>query len=194
MQLYLIRHPKPQDSLGVCYGRLDVAVDVEAIVSAARRVCQRIPADILRQSPIYTSPLSRCAAFARAIANPRAAMAAEELLEMDFGAWEGRLWDSVPRNELDGWAKDLWCFRPGGGENVQAVAERWQRWVARVRNSGSDSAIAVTHAGMIRVALAQTAQMSRADAVQTSVEFGSVHCFEIADPSSVSPHRSQAGT
>ena len=34
------------------------------------------------------------------------------------------------------------------------VAARWQRWTTAVRFSGDDAAIAVTHAGVIRVALA----------------------------------------
>jgi alpha-ribazole phosphatase len=144
-------------------------------------VRQQIPTAVLQRSPIYTSPLSRCAALAQALANPRTAIVAHELVEMDFGAWEGQSWDTVPRHELDRWAQDLWCFRPGGGENARAVAERWKRWVACLQRSGIDCAIGVTHAGIIRVALAQTDRMARADLVQISVEFGSVHCFEIPD-------------
>jgi len=173
----------------MCYGRLNVAIDAEVITSAARVVRQRIPEAVLQQSPIYTSALSCCAAFALAIAKFPTAIVADELVEMDLGAWEGRSWDTVPRDELDRWAQDVWRFRPGGGENVQAVNERWKLWVARIRHSGNDSAIGVTHAGMIRVALAQTQRAAQADAVQTSIEFGSVHYFEIPDPPHVPPQR-----
>jgi len=192
VQLYLIRHARPRVALGMCYGRLDVGVDTEAIASAARVVPQRIPTAVLRQSSMYTSPLSRCTAFAQAIAYPRTAIIAEDLIEMDFGAWEGRLWENVPRDELDRWARDVWNFRPGGGENARAVAQRWERWLARLQDSGNDFAIGVTHAGMIRVALAQSERVPRADAVQTPIEYGSVHYFEIPDPSSVPLQRPQA--
>jgi alpha-ribazole phosphatase len=190
VQLYLIRHPKPRDSLGICYGRLDLGVDAEAIASAAIGVRQRISAAVLLRATIYTSPLLRCVAFAQAIANPRAAIVADELVEMDFGAWEGRSWESVPRDELDQWAKDVWGFRPGGGESARAVADRWERWLARLRRSGDDCVIAVTHAGMIRVALAQTAGMD--EFVQTTVEYGSVHYLEIPNPSSASPRQARS--
>jgi alpha-ribazole phosphatase len=165
----------------MCYGRLDVVVEAEAIASAAKLVRQQISSPVLQQSPIYTSPLSRCTAFAQAIANPRAAIIADELVEMDFGAWEGRSWDTLSRDELDRWAQDIWCFRPGGGENARAVAERWKLWLTRLQHSGEESAIGVTHAGMIRVVLAQTERVAQADLAQLSVEFSSVHHFEIPD-------------
>lgn len=175
----------------MCYGRLDVAVDAQVITGSAMVVRQRIPTAVLQHSPIYTSPLSRCAAFAQAIASPREAIVAEELVEMDFGAWEGQSWENLPRDELERWAEDVWGFRPGGGENAQAVADRWKLWVARLQDSGNAFAIGVTHAGMIRVALAQTKRVARADVVQTPVEFGSVHYFEIPGPSSAPPQRLQ---
>jgi alpha-ribazole phosphatase len=178
MRLYLIRHPQPNGIDGRCYGRLDVAVDAALVGATLARARQRIPATVLRQAPIYTSPLSRCADLANAIARPRTAVVAEELLELHFGSWEGRPWDEVPREELDHWSRDVWMYRPGGGENASTLAARWQRWRDRVSSADVDAAIAVTHAGVIRVALALAGRLPLRDFARASIEFGSVHCID----------------
>ena len=180
MRLYLIRHPQPNGADGVCYGRLDVAVDAALLAATLAEVRQRIPAAVLRQAPIYTSPLSRCADLANAMALPRTAVVAAELLELHFGSWEGRSWDEVPREELDHWSRDIWMYRPGGGENASTLAARWQRWRDRVSAAQADAAIAVTHAGVIRVALALAGRLPLHDFAGASIEFGSVHCIDDA--------------
>jgi alpha-ribazole phosphatase len=96
MKLYLIRHPKPNDAEGLCYGRLDVAIDSALLAATLAKVRQSIPAAVLQRAPIFTSPLSRCAQFANAIAEPRTAEVAEELIELDFGSWEGKTWNTAP--------------------------------------------------------------------------------------------------
>jgi alpha-ribazole phosphatase len=86
----------------------------------------------------------------------------------------------VPRDELDAWARDVWRYRPGGGESAAMVAARWQRWVRELRLSGDDSGIAVTHAGVIRVALGAEGALGTAAFFQAPVEFGSVHRVDLA--------------
>jgi alpha-ribazole phosphatase len=181
MKLYLIRHPMPKDAEGLCYGRLDVAVDPALLAATLAKVRKFIPAAVLQRAPIFTSPLSRCAQFANAIAEPRTAEVAEELIELDFGSWEGKPWNEVSREELDNWSRDLWMYRPGGGENTKTLADRWQRWHDRVSLSDHDAVIAVTHAGVIRVALARAGRLALDDMVRSSMEFGSVHCVDEAN-------------
>jgi alpha-ribazole phosphatase len=190
MQIYLIRHPRPRAALGLCYGRLDVAVDAKDLANTAIALHRQIPAQVIRHAPIYTSPLSRCADLARELAAPREPIFAPDLTEMDFGSWEGRSWDTVPRDQLDKWAEDIWCYRPGGGESAQAVADRWHRWVASLPPRERDPVIAVTHAGIIRIVLAQRQQLIGADVAQAAVDFGSVHYLYVPD---VSPPVQQSG-
>jgi alpha-ribazole phosphatase len=181
MRLYLIRHPKPNATEGLCYGRLDVAVEPGLFATALAKVRQCIPVDILRETPIYTSPLSRCAVLARALAKPHTAVVAKELIEMDFGSWEGKSWNEVPREGLDNWARDIWRYHPGGGENARDLAIRWRRWYDRVALMRHEAVIAVTHAGIIRVALASAGRVAVGDLGRTSIEFGSVHCIDEAE-------------
>ena len=179
MNIYLIRHPKPSDVAGICYGRQDVAVSAEESLAVAGTVRQQFADPSLKSAPIFTSPLSRCTALARTLASPGEAVVDHDLVEMDFGSWEGRRWDAVPRDQLDGWAKDLWNYRPGGGESAQSVAERWRRFVTRIDATALETVVAVTHAGLIRIALAQAGRTPLAEIAQTPVDFGSVHCLVI---------------
>jgi alpha-ribazole phosphatase len=179
MHCYLVRHPQPADVTGLCYGRQEVPVDVQSVVEAAAAVRGRIPENVLEGARIFSSPASRCLILARYLAAPREPRVAEDLAEMDFGSWEGRAWDQVPRDQLDAWAKDVWHYRPGGVESAAMVAARWQRWVKRMRSSGDDAVVAVTHAGVIRVALALAGTPRSAALLQVPVAFGSVHTVEV---------------
>jgi alpha-ribazole phosphatase len=193
MHIYLIRHPPPIGTDGLCYGRLDVAVTPQAIEDAADAVLAQIPSETLEGARIYCSPSSRCVELARRIASPREPTPAEDLMEMNFGQWQGLAWDDVPREEIDAWAKDVWRYRPGGGESAEMVADRWQRWLAQLpRNNGvtndggsndGGSVVAVTHAGVIRVALARAGQLDDNAALTAPVPFGSVHRLDFP------PHR-----
>lgn len=180
MHLYLVRHPPPVGTEGLCYGRLDVAVTQQASAAAAEAVRAQIPGETLAR--VFCSPSSRCAELARRIASPREPTPAEDLMEMNFGRWQGLAWDAVPREEIDAWAKDVWRYRPGGGESAEMVAARWQRWLSEVRSIGG-SVVAVTHAGVIRVALARTGPLDGDAALTAPVPFGSVHRLDFP------PHR-----
>ena len=116
---------------------------------------------------------------------------------MHFGAWEGVPWTSVPRVELDAWATDVWTYRPGGGESAAMVAARWRRWATRVaaRIAERDApVIAVTHAGLIRVALAGASRLG--SELSLDVPFASVHrvAIDIVEFGGVDIDASQACT
>jgi alpha-ribazole phosphatase len=179
MHLYLIRHPPPIDVEGLCYGRLDVAVDERDLAATAASVLARIPSPTLAGARIYCSPSSRCMGLARHLATPREPTAAEDLMEMSFGRWQGNRWDAIERLEIDAWAKDVWGYRPGGGESAEMVAARWERWLHQVRRGDSGAVVAVTHAGVIRVALARDGQGNGRSALETHIPFGSVHRLDL---------------
>lgn len=179
MHLYLVRHPRPNHAAGLCYGRQEVPVDTESVARAAMAVRERIPGPVLSRAGIFTSPSQRCLLLARELAAPREPSVAEDLQEMSFGAWEGRNWQAVPRDQLDAWAADVWDYRPGGAESAAMVAQRWRRWSTLMRRTMNAGVIAVTHAGVIRVALACAGILDMAAFAQSAVDFGSVHRVEV---------------
>ena len=143
MQLILVRHPQPDIAPGICYGRTDLAASPAAIAEVAASLrAAGLPGEL----PVYASPLRRCASLARSVDVPVHLDA--RLAEMDFGAWEMRSWDAIPRAEVDAWAADLLHYRPGGGENVLDVARR----VAAFRQElPHPAALLICHAGTIRL-------------------------------------------
>jgi len=179
MHVYLIRHPPPIHVDGLCYGRLDVAVDERDIAATAESVFGQIASQTLASARIFCSPASRCMALARRIASPNEPTAAEDLIEMSFGHWQGIRWDAIGQQQLDAWAKDVWGYRPGGGESAQMVAARWERWLRRVHRSGRGDVVAVTHAGVIRVALARAGRGNGPAALEARIPFGSVHRLDV---------------
>jgi alpha-ribazole phosphatase len=175
MHIYLVRHPPPIDVDGLCYGRLDVAVDEQTIARTADSVLTQISSQTLLSARIYCSPSSRCLGLARRIASPREPTVDEDLVEMNFGDWQGIRWDAIAREKIDAWTNDVWGYRPGGGESAKMVATRWERWVYRVRQNDSGNVVAVTHAGVIRVALAHSGQVNGSSWLEARIPFGSVH-------------------
>jgi alpha-ribazole phosphatase len=179
MQIYLVRHPPPIGIDGLCYGRLEVAVDERDVARTAASVLAQIPGRALAGARIYCSPSSRCLGLARHIAAPHEPIQAQDLIEMSFGHWQGLKWDAIARAEIDAWAVDVWGYRPGGGESSQMVAARWERWLGRIREAEDDSVVAVTHAGVIRVALARSDGGGTSSALGAHIPFGSVHCLDL---------------
>jgi alpha-ribazole phosphatase len=180
MHLYLIRHPRPNDATGRCYGRQELSVSAAALHSAVAGIRSQIPARVLCHAEIFSSPASRCLALARELAAPREPLIADGLLEMNFGSWEGQPWKAIPRDQLDAWAADVWRHRPGGAESAAMVAERWNRWSSEIQGTVAGAAIAVTHAGVIRVALVCAGRLRTAQWASASIEFGGVYCIDLA--------------
>jgi alpha-ribazole phosphatase len=174
MLIYLVRHGRPFGVEGICYGRRDVRVRARETDRVARSLRSKVPEEVLRAAPIYSSPLQRCAVLARQIAGGRPVAVTPALLELDFGSWQGRDWSDIPRAELDAWAADLWHYAPGGGESARAAAQRWRAWVGSLLEPSLDAVIAVTHAGLIRIAHAVRSASDPA-LLSMDVAYGSVH-------------------
>ena len=143
MILHLIRHPPPRIANGICYGRLDIAAENSADVAEKLRL--ELPAGL----PLWSSPLLRCRDLAECLhAQP---LFDERLAEMNFGDWEGRPWDDIPRAQLDAWAADVAGYIPPSGESALALQQRTLDFIAELK---VPEAVIVTHAGVIPTLLA----------------------------------------
>lgn len=155
MALILLRHTRPEGADGLCYGRSDLPL-APCFPTEAARLARELPAF----ARVVSSPLSRCRRLAEVVAQARGVPLAldERLIEMDFGTWEGQRWDAIARAELDAWAADLEGARPHGGENVATLARRAREGLraaqAALHGGAPGPALVVTHAGVIKAALA----------------------------------------
>ena len=161
MILHLIRHPKPLIKPGICYGQLDISAENPA--SLAFELRQKIPLDV----PVWSSPLKRCRALAEAL-HP-APQFDDRLMEMNFGEWEGRPWDEVPRAELDAWANDIAHYMPPGGESAFQVQQRLSDFFAK--NNSAEMAL-VTHAGVIKILLSSHKKQRLSSVLGQSIPYG----------------------
>ena len=150
MRLILVRHPAPQVTSGTCYGRSDVAVALHEMAKVRASMQVALPAGV----PLYASPLRRCAELAAALAHELPASGLHfdaRLAEMDFGAWEMQPWHAIPRADIDAWAADMAHYRPGGGENVLAMATRIDAFLHDLLREPHETAVIICHAGTIRL-------------------------------------------
>lgn len=124
MNLWLVRHAQPLIDAGICYGRLDMAAEADATAQCAARLAAQLPAGLR----VVSSPLQRCEQLAQALHALRPDLAYKtdaRLQEMDFGQWEGRAWQDIPRAELETWTGDFAQYQAGhNGESVTTFMAR----------------------------------------------------------------------
>jgi alpha-ribazole phosphatase len=152
MDIYLIRHTTPAIEKGICYGQADVDVE-KSFRDEAHIVQAKLPMDVAR---IYSSISSRCTKLATVLFPGREIDFRDSLQEINCGDWELRRWSDINPVELDHWMKNYEHVRYPGGENLlefrARVLESWQT-ITRVNTS---PAVIVTHAGVMRIILAET--------------------------------------
>ena len=148
MPLILLRHPQPKVTSGICYGASDLP-----LVRDPRTDADLLINDLPSLDRIVTSPLARCRSLADALADRLGLPTTTDpaIAEMNFGDWEGRRWDGIPRPQIDAWAKDFFHAKPHGGESVTDVMTRVR---AALHRTQAGTTLWVSHLGVYRVTLA----------------------------------------
>jgi probable phosphoglycerate mutase len=156
-RLILVRHGETELTATRRYsGRGDVPLN-ETGEAQARATAGRLSG--LRVAAVLSSPLSRCTSTARiladALGNPSVATD-PDLIECDFGDWEGRTFTEVRERwpaELDAWLASP-AQAPPGGESFRAVNVRVRRVVARLRaDHPGQTVLVVSHVSPIKLLL-----------------------------------------
>lgn len=159
-RLILLRHGQTAFTEERRYsGRVDVPLS-ETGIRQAQALAARVARLAGPVAAVLTSPLSRCTATAEAV---RAALPGDvavlvepDLIECDFGTWEGLTFTEVRERwpvELTRWL-DSPAVAPPGGESFRAVAMRTRRFVATLRATYPErTVVAVAHVGPIKALL-----------------------------------------
>jgi len=148
LQLSVWRHPKPVGAAGRCIGQTDLPVDPRRAKRLAHRIRQTARREGLPRA-VATSPLRRGADVGRWLRRWgwRHQIDAR-LIELDFGAWDGRRWSTIAHAEVLAWEQDFLHHAPGGGESLQQLHARLSDALAAVQ-AGYLPPLMVGHAGWI---------------------------------------------
>ncbi len=185
----LLRHGATDDGgPAILRGRRDDALTAEgwAQMRAATSSAPRQGRDAWQA--VVTSPLRRCAEFARELAEARGLplLTDARLAELDFGAWDGRAIDSLMQDAaeaeaLRGFWRDPWRYPPPRGETLAdfqtRVRSAWRDIAAR--HTGRRVLI-VSHGGVIRLLLCTARGLPRHRLLEIDVPHASLHPMEVA--------------
>ena len=189
--LALIRHgPTAWNEAGRLQGRSDIALS-PAGRAAVRR--WRLPPPVLRFA-WATSPLRRCIETAALLrdGHPEAppARADPRLIEMSFGAWEGRTLAELRAEHgaaMGEWEARGLDFKAPDGESPREVQARLRPFLAEI--GGGGNILAVTHKGVIRAVYALASGWDMRDDPAVRLADAAVHLFAVAADGSLGVER-----
>ena len=144
-EIWLIRHGETAWSRsGQHTGRTDVP-----LTEAGRHQAQALGRHLAGRpfALVLTSPLSRASETCRLAGYGGQAEVTDDLLEWDYGVWEGRTTSDI-RKERPGWS--IWTTDVPNGETVEQVGARARRVIERVAGAPGDVAL-FAHAHVLRV-------------------------------------------
>lgn len=177
MRLALLRHgPTDWNAERRLQGRADIPLSAAGRAAVAGR---RIPAG-LAGFRWLTSPLLRARETAGLLGV--AAEVEPALIEMDYGAWEGRTLAALRAGDAAGVAANEargLDFQPPGGESPRDVQARLAALAGRLLPAGVDIA-AVTHKGVIRAALALATGWDMTGKPPVRLDWAAAHLFLLA--------------
>lgn len=158
-RLVLVRHGETELTAQRRYsGRGDVPLSMTG-VAQAHAIAARVAALVPSAAAVLSSPLSRCTATAETIAaalGGRPVQIEPDLVECDFGEWEGRTFAEVKAGwptELEAWLADQ-RVAPPGGESLKEVAVRVQRALAALlAKYPAEPVVLVSHVTPLKILL-----------------------------------------
>lgn len=144
-ELWLIRHGETEwSATGRHTGRTNIpltAVGERQAAALGRRLASRSFALVL------ISPLTRAVETCRIAGYGDVAQFTDDLLEWDYGAYEGRTTADI-RTEVPGWT--IWTGNPPGGETIGQVGRRVATVIDQATAAGGDVAL-FAHGHVLRV-------------------------------------------
>jgi alpha-ribazole phosphatase len=145
MEIYLIRHTTPHVATGTCYGQANLDV-TESFVSEADAIETHLPPGITK---VFSSPLQRCHKLAIRLFPNHTVITDPQLMELNCGHWELKLWDDIPAQETAPWMQNFVHEKIPGGESYLNLYHRSVAYFNQITNIPAPIAV-VTHAGVIR--------------------------------------------
>jgi broad specificity phosphatase PhoE len=144
-QIFLVRHGETEWSrTGRHTGRTDIPLTEEGR-ARAEAIAHALEG---RELSVLTSPLGRARETCRFAGFADAAEVDDDLLEWDYGVYEGRTTLDI-RRETPDWS--VWLSPIVNGESLEQVAERARKVIARVTAAGNRDVALFAHGHILRI-------------------------------------------
>lgn len=178
MEVYLVRHTETVCEKGICYGQSDVGIR-EPYDAIFESIMNQLPQDAI----LYSSPLQRCTILAKHIQKSskiESIIEDSRLMEMNFGDWELKSWDAIPREVLDPWMEDFVTVNVPNGESFVDLDYRVREFMDNdILKTHSKPIIIVAHSGVIRSILCKINNIPLQEAFNSSLDYGTVIKIEM---------------
>lgn len=178
MKIVLIRHTSLAIASGICYGQSDIDVSTTFIDEAS--IVQASLSDYTFDH-IYTSPLQRCVKLADYCGFPDA-IRDNQLLELNFGDWEGQNWNDIQDDNLNTWYNDWINTACTGGESFMMQYQRYLNFITKLQSypDHQSATIAVfTHAGILHCARVHKGLDRFDNTFEQKLQYGEILTIEI---------------
>lgn len=148
-QFDLMRHGEPELS-GVYLGRTDCLLSEQGRFMSAEALGENHGWDL-----VVSSPLQRCLDSAKWAAEKYGLelLVVDELQEFNFGDWDGRLFESVYKEQAE-WADRFWMdpeiTPPPNGETIEEFIGRVDLAKQTLLERKECRVLVITHGGVIR--------------------------------------------
>jgi probable phosphoglycerate mutase len=167
-EVTLVRHGETEWSLS----RQHTGLTEIPLTENGRRQARALAAHLATGDAgrVFTSPLGRASETCRLAGLGGRAQERHELLEWDYGDYEGRTTADI-RLERPDW--NLWTDGNPGGEGPEDVGRRADRMLAELRELGSD-AVLFAHGHVLRVIGARWTGLPPGDGARLALDVASV--------------------
>ncbi len=167
MTIYLLRHTSVDVPKGVCYGQNDVPL-YHTYPQEFSVVKKRF--DSMLFDAVYSSPLARCSLLANSLSDN--VIFDKRLMELNFGAWEGKSWSEIYESEQGKlWFADYINTPCPSGESTKMMEQRIAQFILDLPKD-KPKILLVTHCGVIRLFMKQCYSWSYDKAFDFQVGFG----------------------
>lgn len=174
MEIHVIRHTPINFNKNRCYGQLDVPL-ADSFTEDAKSLKNQLSSKYER---VFSSPMLRCVKLANEL-KLNDSKTDNRLLELDFGDWEGQLWNAINQKALNTWMEDFVNNAPPNGETLKQMYKRVSEFIDSLRNENFNKILIITHSGVIRCFWAYFLEIPLKNIFKLPVKFNEIFQFNL---------------
>jgi broad specificity phosphatase PhoE len=179
MKIFTVRHGQTSwNPIGRLQGHVDMPLN-EAGLAQAERLGTRLAGE--KVDIVYSSDLARAAKTAEIINSHHNAefVASAALRELNFGKFDGRIYDEDVAREIDYYQN---ARQPlPGGECIFEYADRIRGFLDEITTKHHLNVVIVGHFGTVRAAICYFLQIPVEGRDRFHIDNTAIHCFERGD-------------